>query len=90
MNECKFAIVELEQHIYGMVDVGRGVTKDRRTIYNISRSRSSYPFMWGSLRLAPIIVVRACVRTSGKVTGSDSTQAKTFYFLGITGLGAIQ
>ena len=26
-------VVELEQHIYGMTDVGRGVTKDRRTIY---------------------------------------------------------
>ena len=26
-------VVELEQHIYGMMDVGRGVTKDRRTIY---------------------------------------------------------
>ena len=26
-------VVELEQHIYGMIDVGRGVTKDRRTIY---------------------------------------------------------
>ena len=32
-HECKFVIVELEQHIYGMVDIGRGVTKDRRTIY---------------------------------------------------------
>ena len=49
-------VVELEQHIYRMMDVGRGVTKDRRTIYiYISHSRSSYPFMWGSLRLAPII-----------------------------------
>ena len=28
-------VVELEQHIYGMMDVGRGVTKDRRTIYII-------------------------------------------------------
>ena len=26
-------VVELEQYIYGMMDVGRGVTKDRRTIY---------------------------------------------------------
>ena len=25
-------VVELEQHVYG-TDVGRGVTKDRRTIY---------------------------------------------------------
>ena len=25
-------IAELEQHIYGMTDIGRGVTKDRRTI----------------------------------------------------------
>ena len=65
-------VVELEQHIlYGMMDVGRGVTKDQRTIYiyiytciyiiiytctvymYLSHSHSSYPFMWGSLRLAP-------------------------------------
>ena len=46
-------VVELEQHIYGMMDVGRGVTKDRRTII-ISQSRSALPFNWGSLRLAPI------------------------------------
>ena len=26
-------VAELEQHIYGMTDIGRGVTKDRRTIY---------------------------------------------------------
>ena len=54
-------VVELEQHIiYGM-DVGLGVTKDRRTIYiYISHWHSSYTFMWGSLRLAPIIVIRNC------------------------------
>ena len=28
-------VVELEQYIYGMKDVGRGVTKDRRTILYI-------------------------------------------------------
>ena len=54
-------VVELEQYIYGMMDVGRGVTKDRRTIYiyilyiYLSHSHSSYPFMWGSLRLTPNI-----------------------------------
>ena len=42
-----------------MMDVGRGITKDRRTIYiyisiYLSHSHSLYPFMWASLRLAPI------------------------------------
>ena len=47
-------VAELEQHIYRMMDVGRGITKDRHTIYR-SHSCSSFLFMWGSLRLTPII-----------------------------------
>ena len=48
-------VAELEQHIiYRMMDFGRGITKDRRTVYK-SHSCSSFPFMWGSLRLTPII-----------------------------------
>ena len=26
-------VAELEQHIYGMTDIGRGITKDQRMIY---------------------------------------------------------
>ena len=63
-------VFELEQHIYGMMDVERGVTKDRLTIIiyiyiNISHSHSSYPFsMWGSFRLAPIMYKMLCIVSS--------------------------
>ena len=37
-------VVELEQHIilYGMMDIGRGVTKDQRTILPYSGKFSSF------------------------------------------------
>ena len=57
-------VAELEQHTYGIRNdryYRRGVTKEGPMyhihilyIYIICHSRSSFPFMWGSLRLAPI------------------------------------
>ena len=45
-------VVELEQHIYGMMDVGQGVTKDRRTIIYIY---IPYPRERGPMGGAPYI-----------------------------------
>ena len=52
-------IIELEQHIYEMTDVGQGLTKEELTYHNIIyliHSCSAVPFVWGSLSLAPIII----------------------------------
>ena len=41
-----------------MTDIGRGVTKEETDVPYISHSCISFPFMWSSLRLAPIIQAR--------------------------------
>ena len=62
-------IAELEQHIYGITDIGR----DEGPMYHIyiSHSRSSFSFMWGLLTLAPIIV--HCVAYIGSIIPLDDT-----------------
>ena len=51
-------IAELEQHIYGMMDIGRGITKKGPNVpYNIIyliHAVCYHLYMWGSLRLIPI------------------------------------
>ena len=60
-------IIELEQHIYGMMDVGRGITKDRHTIYLIHAVHTRLcGARSGSPQLLHDCVDYACMKNLGK------------------------
>ena len=69
-------VAELEQHIIAnteseMTNIGWGVTKEETAVpyIYISHSRSSFPFIWGSLRLTPIMYPLANLEKLGIALG---------------------